>query len=391
MTLPPSRRKLLGASILPAALSLAGCGLFRRGGSSIEEPVHADGPATVDPSPAPERCLSADEAAQRSRPTPPERSEIGPENEATPEDYLSRYGLALFADGDRIAANQSSDALMLGESDTFGTVVWNTADGSIIESYDNGLIGAIAAHPDGRLAIAGAANVEIRESDGELVRALTGGDEPFGPIVGHLISDLTFTADGSRLVVLGADGRVTVWNIDADTCEIEHELTTELTSVIALSISPTDDSLAICGEPGQVELWDPIAGSRTGTVEGLPGTAAGLAHADDGTLIICTDGDQAVHALSPSGTLTTGPTLTNSGPYWAATAPGGRVAVVSRSGNRVQLWERETDETTELPVVPGSAGRLVFSPDGGILYGASPSQGVIAWSGSGDWLRFETP
>lgn len=387
----PSRRKLLGASVLPVALSLAGCGLLRGTGGAGEEPVYADGPASVDPSASPNRCLSADEAAQRSRPAPPERSDIGPENEATPEGHLSAYGLALIAGGDRIAANQSSDSLMLGESDTFGTLVWNTADGSIIKSYDNGLIGAIAAHPDGRLAIAGAANVEIRESDGELVRALTGGEEPFGPIVGHLISDLAFTADGSRLVVLGADGRVTVWNIDADTCEIGHALATELTSVLALSISPADDSLALCGEGGPVELWDPIAGTRTGSVDGMSGAAAGLAHADDGTLIICTDGDQAVHALSPSGTLTTGPTLTNSGPYWAATAPGGRVAVVSRGGNRVQLWERATGEATELPVVPGSVGRLVFSPDGGTLFGASPAQGVIAWSGSDDWLRFETP
>ena len=384
MTPSPSRRKLLGASILPAALSFAGCG-------PIDEPVSEDGPAAVPPSPSPERCLSADEAAQRSRPTPPERSEVGPENEAIPDRHLSRFGLALFEGGDRIAANQTSDALMLGESDTFGTMVWSTADGSIIESYDNGLIGAIAAHPDGHLAIAGAANVEIREGDGELVRALTGGDEPFGPIVGHLISDLAFTADGARLVVLGADGRVTVWNIDADTCGIEHELATELTPVIALSISPVDDSLAICGETGPVELWDPIAGTRTGSVEGIPGTSAGLAHAEDGTLIICTDGDRAVHALSPSGTLTTGPTLPNPGPYWAATAPKGRVAIVARGGNRVQLWERETDETTELPVVRGSVGRLVWSPDGGTLYGASPSQGVIAWSGADDWLRFATP
>lgn len=391
MTPSPSRRHLLGASVLPAALSLAGCGLFRGTGGSEEETVYADGPPNGEPSPSPDRCLSAEEAAQRARPTPPERSDVGPDNEASPENYLSRLGVAVFAGGDRIAANQTSDALLLGDSDTFGTVVWNTADGSIIESLDNGLIGAIAAHDDGRLAIGGAANVEIRESDGELIRALTGGDEPMGPIIGDLISDLAFTADGSRLVVLGADRRVTVWNIDADTCGIEHELATELTSVIALSISPVDDSLAICGEGGPVELWDPVTGTRTGSVEGLSGTAAGLTHADDGTLIICTDGERAVHALSPSGTLTTGPELTGRGPYWVAAAPGGRVAVVGRRDNRVQLWERDTDEVSELPVVPGSAGRLVFSPDGSTLYGASPGQGVIAWSGSDDWVRFETP
>src|SRR5699024_2790289 len=114
-------------------------------------------------------------------------------------------------------------------------------------------------------------------------------------------------------------------------------------------------------------------------------------HADDGTLILCTDDERAIHAVSPSGDVTTGPALTSSGPYWAATAPGGRVAAVAHGDNRVLLWERETDETIELPVVRGSVGRLVFSPDGGTLYGASPSQGVITWSGSGEWRAFETP
>lgn len=394
MTTSPSRRRLLGASILPAALSLVGCGPL--GGGPVEEPVTADGPASSGPSASPKSCLSADGAAQRTRPAPPERSDIGPENEATPDGRLSQHGLALLAGGARIAANQTSDALMLGESDTFGTVVWNIADGSIIESYDNGLIGAIVAHPDGRLAMGGAVTVEIRDGDGELVRAMTGGDEPFGPIVGDLVSDLAFTADGSRLVVLGADGRVTVWHLDADTCEIEHELASDLVPVIALSISPADDSLALCGESGQVEIWDPIAGTpiagpQSSGVEGIPGTAAGLAHADDGTLILCTDDEPAVHALSPAGEPTTGPALRGSGPYWAAASSGGRVATVARGDNRVVVWDRESGEASELPVVRGSVGRLVWSPDGGTLFGASPSQGVISWSGSGDWTAFDTP
>ncbi|OFT54115.1 hypothetical protein HMPREF3159_10615 [Brachybacterium sp. HMSC06H03] len=100
--------------------------------------------------------------------------------------------------------------------------------------------------------------------------------------------------------------------------------------MIALSLSPADDTLALCAEDGTVELWDPHAGTRTGAGPDLPGTVAGLAHAEDGTLI-------------------------------------------------------------ELPVVRGSAGRLVFSPDGTTLYSASPSQGVVAWSGGESWSSFETP
>lgn len=394
----PRRRMLLGAGILPATLSLAGCGPFRRqesGGPGDDGPsqggaVTADGPATSDPPPSPDRCLSAEEAAQRTRPEPPAREDIGPENEALPGEHLSIFGLTLLDDGDRIAANQTSDALMLGDAESFGTVIWSTADGSILEKYDNGLVGAIAVDHQGHLAIGGTRTVEMRSAGGEVTGVMTSGEEPFGPRVGPLISDLVFTVDGSRLVVLGADQRITVWTLGEGGCGMEHELATDHTSSIALSISPVDGTLAVCGESGPVELWDAATGSRTGTVEGLPGDPAGLAYTEDGTLIVCTDGERAFHAVSPAGEITTGPELNERGPYWVTTAPGGRVAQVSRNSNRVTLWERESDEITELPVVSGSAGRIRFSSDGETLYGASPGNGVIAWSG-GEWRTFEAP
>lgn len=224
-----------------------------------------------------------------------------------------------------------------------------------------------------------------------MLKALTGGEEPFGPRIGNRVGDLALTADGTRLVVLGADGRVTIWHLEDETCEVEHEIAAELGTVIALSLSPADDTLALCAEDGTVELWDPHAGTRTGTGPDLPGTVAGLTHAEDGTLLLAADEERALHALAPSGEVATGPALSAEGPYWVAAGAGGRVAAVGRGDNRVLLWERESDETVELPVVRGSAGRLVFSPDGTTLYSASPSQGVVAWSGGESWSSFETP
>lgn len=391
MTPSPSRRRLLGASLLPAALSLVGCGSFRGGDEPSQDPVAADGSGETQTVASPDRCLSDEDASRRARPEPPARADAGPENEAIPDRPLSEYGLALFAGGERLAAQQTSDALMLGESDTFGTLVWSTADGTILERHDNGLVGAIAADSRGRLAIGGVTTVELREADGEVLKVLTGGEEPFGPRIGNRVGDLALTADGTRLVVLGADGRVTIWHLEDETCEVEHEIAAELGTVIALSLSPADDTLALCAEDGTVELWDPHAGTRTGTGPDVPGTVAGLAHAEDGTLILAADGERALHALAPSGELTTGPALSAEGPYWVAAGTGRRVAAVGRGDNRVQLWERETDETVQLPVVRGSAGRLVFSPDGTTLYSASPSQGVVAWSGGESWNSFETP
>src|SRR5699024_7015027 len=136
------------------------------------------------------------------------------------------------------------------------------------------LVGTVVADSRGRLAIGGVTTVEIREVDGEVLRTLTGGEEPFGPRVGNRVSDLAVTSDGTRLVVLGADGRVTVWALDGETCEVEDELATDLGSVTALSMSPVDDSLALCGDDGPVELWDLATGTRTGTTPEVPGTVA---------------------------------------------------------------------------------------------------------------------
>ena len=117
MTPSPSRRRLLGAGMLPAALSLVGCGSFRGGDEPSQAPVTADGPGDAETAASPDRCLTGEDAAQRTRPDPPAREDTGPENEAIPDRPLSEHGLALFADGERIAANQGSDALMLGESE----------------------------------------------------------------------------------------------------------------------------------------------------------------------------------------------------------------------------------------------------------------------------------
>lgn len=50
-----------------------------------------------------------------------------------------------------------------------------------------------------------------------------------------------------------------------------------------------------------------------------------------------------------------------------------------------------TDERWDLPRVPGSMGRLCWSPDGDVLYGVSRRGGVMAWDGGEDWRSFTLP
>lgn len=392
----PHRRPLLVGGALLAALPLAGCGLLRRKDPEPTQPIDsdspdADSPESALPTASPTQCLSAEEAAQRTRPSPPPREEQGPEHEALPGEHLSGIGLALLPGGDRIAASHTADAILLGEAETYGTVIWNTADGTILEQLDNGLVGAIAASPDGQLALAGHVSVEIRDRDLTVQKLLTSGeDEPFAPRAGSRITDLAITADGSHLAVLGADGQVTLWRIDGEACEATGGLETDLETVTALALCPADGTLALCGPGGPVELWDTRTGERSSLVDGVPGRVGGLAYDADGTLYIAAENPSALYVLTPEGELSDGPELDQRGPFWVAAASE-RVAVVGRRNNRVQLWDRTRDEVRELPVVPGVTGRLVFSPDGGTLYAASPGEGVVAWNGGEQWRQFDLP
>jgi WD40 repeat protein len=75
-------------------------------------------------------------------------------------------------------------------------------------------------------------------------------------MVGDLgvVSSLTWTASGERLISGGSDGRLRWWDVPREECvriRKAHQGTVQ-----ALKVSPDGRRLASCGDDGDITLWD---------------------------------------------------------------------------------------------------------------------------------------
>lgn len=306
---------------------------------------------------------------------------------------LSDRGLALSPDGARIAANQAPDRLRLELSETSGTVLWDTGSGEILTRFDNGLAGALAWHPDGEmLAIGGRTEIHLSDPSGEVQWRLRGHEEPRR--TSAEIRDLAFSPDGGTLASLGSDGTVRLWSTATQACSPGRTMQVRGLDPLTLAWSPDGGTLAVAGPEGAAELWDPASGKRRSRLTGIDGSPHGVVYAGDGSLMVGTAEPTGLHIVGADddtgGSASAGPEPLSRRPRAIAVGPSGRVAVGGENDNQVMVWEREADERLDLPRVPGSVGRLRWSPEGEVLYGASQGEGVIRWDG-GEWQPLEMP
>lgn len=367
-----SRRVVVGASIASAMAALTGCSLLR----------DASGEVGV--------CTPGDEVEDA------DSAELvggGSANDALEGMYLSPYGLAVSPDGTQIAANQAWDRRVLGASDTSGTTIWDTASGRIAHRFDNGMQGSIAWHPDGSmLALAGAIVVDLVEPSGSRLWRLSGHEAQERGSDLTLIRDVAFSPDGTVLATLGTDGTVRIWSTETGTCSPEHVITVDGLGARTLAFSPDGADLAVCGPRGPVEIWDPGTGSRRSQVEGDTGEPAALTYTSDGALIVCGEQPGTLLEIAEDGTVRAGPEISARRPDTVAVdREGVRVAATGGGSDVVTLWNRETDETTDLPGTGHTLNCLRWSPTGTALFGVNAEQGIHAWQDGEDWHTFELP
>ncbi|MGP9537982.1 WD40 repeat domain-containing protein [Brachybacterium sp. AOP43-C2-M15] len=309
-----------------------------------------------------------------------------------PGTVLSERGLALSPDGSRLAANQTTDRRRLGLSDTAGTVVWDAHSGEVLTRFDNGRAGALAWHPeDELLAVGGRSTIQLSTPGGEVLWTLSGHEEPRGAPAE--IRDLAFSPDGHALASLGSDGNVRLWTVGGRQCSPGRVLSVRGRDALTLAWSPDGGTLAVSGPGRAVELWDPASGERRARLSDIDGSPYGVAYDEDGSLLVGTAepvGLLVVDAADETGgSAESGPEPLSRRPR-SLTASGDRIAVGGENDNQVMVWDRAADERTDLPRVPGSVGRLRWSPSGDVLFGVSAGEGVVRWDG-GQWHPLDGP
>ena len=378
MTALPRRRWLLGASALPAALMLPGCGSIPFLGARHE----------------PGSCLPpSEELPDEVHKTRPEGIR-GRFMEPSAHKRFLPAGLAVSPDGTLLAACESYDRWALDLADSYGVILWDTASGEVVRRISAPAQGAIAWHPDGtRLAIADGRHITIVDVEGELQWNLIGHELPRGRVANVL--DVAYSPEGAQLASTSTDGTVRLWDMSGQQCAAGHILTPGRRSEARVSYSPDGSVLAVgatatWGEgdaDNPPELWDPASGDDR-TVRGdVHGVVFGIGHSGDGSLLALTHGPDSLTVIDPDGTMSEGPVTASTRFAELAVGSGSRVAIHSGEGELL-IWDRATGEEMLLEDV--SLDSMCWSPDESVLYALHHESGAAAWDGQ-DWRQFELP
>jgi WD40 repeat protein/DNA-binding SARP family transcriptional activator len=157
-----------------------------------------------------------------------------------------------------------------------------------------GEVTALAISPDGRTALAGAA-------DGTLALWDVASRTERGRLAGHTdrVNDVVWSRDGTKAVSGGADGQVILWDMASG--QVLRRFQGHSGVVRAVDLSP-DGRVAASGgfagesmmTPGELILWDTATGTEQRRLEGHIAGIVALAFTPDGAALLASSGDAEI-------------------------------------------------------------------------------------------------
>ncbi|HKP27607.1 MAG TPA: hypothetical protein VJV39_27305 [Dongiaceae bacterium] len=198
---------------------------------------------------------------------------------------------------------------------------------------------------------------------------------------------LDVSVDGSKLSVLGSDGKVRIYRTDGDLLAT-IEGSKNGAAILGTTWCP-GDCLLLWGEDGMLEAWNPAKPAFIGDLMGRHGTIRGAVFSADGARLGAIGDDHAVMIWDTNtGNRMSGlPSLRERPVAVAWSRDRSMIAVETESG-RAYIWRLEGDTQ---PVVVGPSigtgqGWIAFSPSGrSIVLGSWPDGVRLTPIPEGDW------
>ncbi len=164
---------------------------------------------------------------------------------------------------------------------------------------EDGMLFAAAISPDGKtLAVGGLSFDEsdpciylISLADEQIVRSLKGHE--------YQILDLSFSADGRRLISGGGDHTARIWNVD--TGATIQTLRGHSLGVYGVVFSPDDQQCATASSDRTAAIWSVNSGHRIATLEGHTDQLFSVDWSPDGRLLATGASDDTVRFWTAAG------------------------------------------------------------------------------------------
>lgn len=316
------------------------------------------------------------------------------------------------AEGSNIASNVAfhpdGQYIAVAEGGPEGTVtLWDIQSKELIDTNPfSGYVTSLSFEPSGEtLAVAVEETVQFWPMSGE--------SSP-GQIFGHdgYIAEIGFSPDGDRLVTIGFDALVKIWDSDSKTLVREFQYSgpaqtvdiskdndlvasatyndtqffspangqqlAQVDSQVNVEFSPVEDLVALGWH--SVEMWDIPAGSRAATIGASPSSDDTVAFSSDGTLLaIGTNSSVVVWDVVNDRRLQT---LSGSNGRIESTdisADGSLVAAATDSGN-VHVWFVDSGEQLQrIEAHSGRATSVAFNPEGTLVASGGADSRAIVW------------
>ena len=290
----------------------------------------------------------------------------------------------------------SADATSLAISFRGQALIWDTSTGTTRTTLTahTGAIRALAFNPEGtQLAAAPSFRpTQIWDLSTGVSRTIASPAALRAARTAHIVvTDIaaqipravtvSFTADGSRLVIVSMDNGARIWNLTTGESHPVPDLDGAAGRQRELAVSPNGAYLVSISQDQTIRIRDTTTGATVSTLTGLGDPILSLAFSLDGTRLATATQDYTIRIWDTGTGLSTVAVPSGSIPK-RALAP---ALALSRDGTKLvtiidgnaRIWDVST--ATSRVALAGSPTMVTFSPDGTKLVAASSDRTVQIW------------